>query len=165
MNDESFMREAMAEAARAAAIGDIPVGAVAVYRGEVVARAHNQKESQRDPTAHAELLVIRETARVLGGWRLSDVTIYCTLEPCPMCAGAMLQARLARLVYAVDDPKAGAAGSVVDLLRDSRFNHVVDVRSGVLQAEVAALMSEFFTALRAGNVPRWSRWAQRKTTQ
>ena len=164
MNDEYFMREAMAEAARAAAIGDIPVGAVAVYRGEIVARACNQKESQRDPTAHAELLVIRETARVLGGWRLSDVTVYCTLEPCPMCAGAMVQARLAHLVYAVADPKAGAAGSVVDLLRDSRFNHVVDVRSGVLEAEVAALMSEFFTALRAGNVTRWSRWAQRKTT-
>jgi len=159
MDDVYFMREALAEAARAAAIGDIPVGAVAVYGGQIVARGYNQKESQHDPTAHAEMLVIREAARVLGGWRLSEVTIYCTLEPCPMCAGAMVQARLSRLVYAVDDPKAGAAGSVVNLLQDGRLNHTVEVKSGILQAEVIALMNDFFAALREGTVPRWSRRA------
>lgn len=164
MDDVYFMREAMAEARRAAAIGDIPVGAIAVYDGQIVARGYNQKESGRDPTAHAEMLIIRETARFLGGWRLTGVTIYCTLEPCPMCAGAMVQARLSELVYAVDDSKAGAAGSVLDLLTDRQLNHTVKVRKGVLQAEVTALMDEFFTALRDGSIPRWSRWARRKMT-
>ena len=158
MDDTYFMGEALAEAVKAGAVGDIPVGAVAVHNGQIIARGHNQKEAGKDPTAHAEMHVIREAARVLGGWRLSGVTLYCTLEPCPMCAGAMVQARLTKLVYAVDDPKAGAAGSVVDLLRNPQFNHQVDVRTGVLRSEVTDVLDDFFTALREGRVPRWSRW-------
>ena len=157
MDDEYFMREALIEAAHAAAIGDIPVGAVAVRGDEIIARGHNRKEAGRDPTAHAEMLTIREAARILDGWRLTGVTLYCTLEPCPMCAGAMVQARLPRLVYAVDDPKAGAAGSVIDLLRNAQLNHTVEVQRGVLQVEVAAFMDDFFKSLRQGKVPRWSK--------
>ena len=157
MNDEYCMREALAEAKRAGLAGDIPVGAVAVYGGKVIARGYNQKEAARDPTAHAEMLVLRETAQVLGGWRLEGVTLYCTLEPCPMCAGAMVQARLSCLVYAVNDPKAGAAGSVIDLLQNEQFNHLVEVKQGVLRDEVTRLMDSFFVALREGRVPRWSR--------
>ena len=164
MNDEYFMREALAEAAQAGTVGDIPVGAVAVYEDQIIARGHNQKESGRDPTAHAEMWVIREAARALGGWRLTGVTLYCTLEPCPMCAGAMVQARLSRLIYAVDDPKAGAAGSVMDLLRHAQLNHSVEVRAGVLHAEVMELMDNFFQALREGRVPRWSRRPPRTGT-
>lgn len=160
MDDTFWMGEALTEAMLAGAAGDIPVGAVAVRDGEVIARAHNQREAGRDPTAHAEMLAIREAARVLGGWRLVGVTLYCTLEPCPMCAGAMVQARLPELVYALCDPKAGAAGSVLNLLSGDQLNHRVAVRRGVLQAEVARMMQEFFAALRQGQVPRWSRWSQ-----
>jgi len=159
------MREALAEAAQAGVAGDIPVGAVAVYEDQIIARGHNQKESARDPVAHAEMLVIREAARVLGGWRLTGVTLYCTMEPCPMCAGAMVQARLSRLIYAVDDPKAGAARSVMDLLQHAQLNHSVEVRAGVLHAEVTELMDDFFKALRTGRVPRWSRRPRRTGTQ
>ena len=157
MDDRYFMGEALAEAIEAGAVGDIPVGAVAVHDGRIIARGHNRKEAGRDPTAHAEVIVLRETARVLGGWRLTGVTLYCTLEPCPMCAGAMVQARLPLLVYAVDDPKAGAAGSVLELLNHPRLNHRVEVRTGVLADEVTAMMEDFFAALREGRVPRWSR--------
>jgi tRNA(adenine34) deaminase len=159
MDDTFLMGEALIEAKLAGAAGDVPVGAVAVRDGQIIARAHNQRETGRDPTAHAEMLVIREAARVLGGWRLVGVTIYCTLEPCPMCAGAMVQARLPELVYAVPDLKAGAAGSVLNLLASEQLNHRVVVRTGILQAEVALMMQEFFVALRRGQVPRWSRWA------
>jgi tRNA(adenine34) deaminase len=157
MNDEYFMREALAEAKLAGLAGDIPVGAVAVCGGVIVARGHNQKEAARDPTAHAEMLALREAAQVLGGWRLKGVTLYCTLEPCPMCAGAMVQARLSCLVYAVSDPKTGAAGSVIDLLRNGQFNHIVEIKQGVLRDEVTGLMDSFFSDLRQGRVPRWSR--------
>lgn len=157
MNDEHFMREALAEAKLAGALGDIPVGAVAVCEARIIARGHNHREAGRDPTAHAEMLALREAAQALGGWRLDGVTLYCTLEPCPMCAGAMVQARVSRLVFAVSDPKTGAAGSVIDLLRDERFNHIVEVKGGVLQDEATSLMASFFAALRAGSVPRWSR--------
>ena len=165
MNDEYFMREALAQAARAGVAGDIPVGAVAVYEDQIIARAYNQKESARDPVAHAEMLVIREAALVLGGWRLTGVTLYCTMEPCPMCAAAMVQARLSRLIYAVDDPKAGAARSVMDLLQHAQLNHTVEVRAGVLHSEVTELMDDFFKALRTGRVPRWSRRPRRTGTQ
>ncbi len=158
MDDTFWMGEALTEAMLAGAVGDIPVGAVAVRDGEIIARAHNEREASRDPTAHAEMLAIREAARVLGGWRLIGVTLYCTLEPCPMCAGAMVQARLPELVYAVPDPKAGAAGSVVNLLSGEQLNHRVEVRTGVSQADVARMMQEFFAALRQGRVPRWSKW-------
>jgi len=144
------MREALSEAGQALAHGDVPVGAVAV-RGEViVGRGHNRKEADADPTAHAEMIALREAARALDGWRLVGVTLYCTLEPCPMCAGAMVTARLPRLVYGADDPKVGAAGSLVELLRDSRFNHQVAVTRGVLAEESQALLERFFAGLRDG---------------
>ncbi len=148
------MREALAEAELALAHGDVPVGAIAVREEIIVGRGHNRKEADGDPTAHAEMLALREAARVLGGWRLADVTLYCTLEPCPMCAGAMLSARLARLVYGADDLKAGAAGSVVELLRDPRFNHRVAVVRGVLAEESQALLEQFFAGLRVRSKPR-----------
>ncbi len=143
------MFQALAEAELALAHGDVPVGAVAVCEGAIVGRGHNRKEAARDPTAHAEILALREAARALGGWRLGQVTLYCTLEPCPMCAGAMISARLGRLVYGADDPKAGAAGSVVELLRDPRFNHRVAVIRGVLAEESQALLERFFSRLRS----------------
>ena len=115
-SDEAYMRLALEQAQLAYEQGEIPVGAVAVHRGHAIARAYNTKERARDPTAHAEMTAMRLAAKHLGGWRLMDVTLYCTMEPCPMCAGTMIQARLPRLVYAIDDPKAGAAGSIIDLL-------------------------------------------------
>jgi tRNA(adenine34) deaminase len=148
VDDAAWMREALVEAERALAHGDVPVGAVAVRDGKIVGRGHNRKEADRDPTAHAEMIALREAARALGGWRLVGVTLYCTLEPCPMCAGAMVSARLPRLVYGADDPKAGAVGSVVELLRDPRFNHRVAVTRGVLAEEAQALLERFFAGLR-----------------
>jgi len=143
------MRQALAEAERALAHGDVPVGAVAVRDGVIVGRGHNRREADADPTAHAEMIALREAACTLGGWRLVGVTLYCTLEPCPMCAGAMVAARLPRLVYGADDPKAGAVGSVVELLRDRRFNHQVAVSRGVLAEEAQALLERFFSGLRS----------------
>jgi tRNA(adenine34) deaminase len=148
MDHEQFMREAFAEAALAFQKGDVPVGAVAVRDGQIIGRGHNRKEDLKDPTAHAEMLALQEAARTLGGWRLIGVTLYCTMEPCPMCAGAMVQARLPCLVYAVDDPKAGAAGSVVDLLRNERLNHRVEVIAGILAEEAEELTQRFFQELR-----------------
>jgi tRNA(adenine34) deaminase len=148
MDHEKFMREAIAEASLAFQKGDVPVGAVAVCDGQIIGRGHNRKEELKDPTAHAEVMALQEAARTLGGWRLIGVTLYCTMEPCPMCAGAMVQARLPHLVYAVEDPKAGAAGSVVDLLRNERLNHRVEVIAGVLAEEAEELTQEFFQRLR-----------------
>lgn len=165
MDDECFMREALAEATRAGTAGDIPVGAVAVYEDRVIARARNEREVKRDPIAHAEMSVIGDSARVLGDWRLTGVTIYCTMEPCPMCAGAIVQARVSRLVYAVEDPKAGAAGSIVNLVQNDRLNHRVQVRAGVLETEVKNLMDDYFKALRGGRVRRWSRRPRRTGAQ
>ena len=148
MDHEQFMREAFAEATLAFQKGDVPVGAVAVRDGQIIGRGHNRKEDLKDPTAHAEMLALQEAARTLGGWRLIGVTLYCTMEPCPMCAGAMVQARLPCLVYAMDDPKAGAAGSVVDLLRNERLNHRVEVIAGILAEEAEELTQRFFQELR-----------------
>ena len=157
VDDAAWMRKALAEAARALADdsdrsrpakADVPVGAVAVHKGRVIGRGYNRKEADADPTAHAEMIALREAAQALGGWRLVGVTLYCTLEPCPMCAGAMVAARLPRLVYGADDAKAGAAGSVVELLRDPRFNHQVSVTRGVLAEECQALLERFFAELR-----------------
>lgn len=156
-DDEFFMQEALNEARLAFAAGDIPVGAVAVREGRIIGRGRNSREVGRDPTAHAELIAMREAAHALGGWRLLGVTLYCTLEPCPMCAGGLVLARVPEVVYALPDPKAGAAGSVLDLLSNDRLNHRVAVRTGVLQDQAAELMREFFVALREGRVPRWSR--------
>lgn len=142
------MREALAEAEQALVHGDVPVGAVAVRDGVIVGRGHNRKEIDADPTAHAEMIALRQATRSVGGWRLVGVTLYCTLEPCPMCAGAMVSARLPRLVYGAVDPKAGAAGSVAELLRDPRLNHQVAVIGGVLAEESQVLLERFFAQLR-----------------
>lgn len=147
-SDVAWMREALAEAKRAIRHGDVPIGAVAVYEGQIVGRGRNRKEVDADPTAHAEMIALRAASRALGRWRLSDVILYCTLEPCPMCAGAMVLARLPRLVYGADDDKMGAAGSVVEILRDPRFNHQVAVTRGVLAEESQALLETFFASLR-----------------
>jgi tRNA(adenine34) deaminase len=149
MDDVTWMRVALDEARRAAEHGDVPIGAVAVLDGEVIAQAHNRREVDGDPTAHAELVTIRAASHVIGHWRLERVTLYCTLEPCAMCAGAMVLARLPRLVWGAPDPKAGAAGSIMDLLHHPRLNHQVEVTAGVLADESAALIREFFAGLRA----------------
>ncbi len=143
------MREALALAREAGARGEVPVGAVAVHDGRVVGRGANARESARDPTAHAELLAIQDAARTLGRWRLSGVTLYVTLEPCAMCAGAMVLARIDRLVYAATDPKAGAAGSLWDLPADARLNHRFPVERGLLAEEAGELLRAFFRARRS----------------
>jgi tRNA(adenine34) deaminase len=146
--DEDPMRLALAAAAAAAAHGDVPIGAVIVRDGEVVAAAGNERELRADPTAHAEILVLRAAAAALGGWRLPDSTLYVTLEPCAMCAGAIVLARVPRVVFGADDPKAGAAGSVLDILGDPRLNHRPEVAGGVLADEASAVLREFFAARR-----------------
>ncbi len=149
MDDITWMRLALDEARKAAEHDDVPIGAVAVRAGEVIARGHNRREADGDATAHAELIAIREASRAIGHWRLEGVTLYCTLEPCAMCAGAMVLARLPRLVFGASDPKAGAGGSVMDLLAHPRLNHRVEVTGGVLAEECAELIVAFFAALRA----------------
>jgi tRNA(adenine34) deaminase len=143
-----YMREALREAEKARRLGEVPVGAVVVVAEAIVARGHNRRETLKDATAHAELLAMREAARALGDWRLNEATVYVTMEPCPMCAGAMVQFRLKRVVYGAADPKAGAAGSVIDLLREARFNHQVEVIPGVLEAECREIVRRFFRELR-----------------
>ena len=142
------MALAIKQARKAAALDEVPVGAVVVRDGEVIGQGFNRKETANDPTAHAELIAIKEAAELLGNWRLIGVTLYSTLEPCPMCAGAMIPARLGRLVYGAKDIRFGADGSVVDILSDPRFNHQVTVTSGVLEIEAADLMRDFFRRLR-----------------
>ncbi len=142
--DGKFMSKAIELAQKAAGCGEVPVGAVLVQDGQVIAEAYNQREELGDATAHAEILAIRKACALLGGWRLSNCTLYVTLEPCPMCAGAMVQARLDRLVYGTADPKSGAAGTLYDLVRDGRLNHRLEVTSGILEAECAALLQDFF---------------------
>ena len=146
--DQKWMRVALDLAREAVALGEVPVGAVAVKNGEIVGRGFNLKEAQQDPTAHAEMIALRETAVTVQNWRLLDVTLYCTLEPCPMCAGAMIQARLPRLVYGAKDTRFGAHGSIVNVLDETRFNHRVAITEGVLQEEAIALLQQFFQQLR-----------------
>jgi tRNA(adenine34) deaminase len=147
-DDRSFMEQALRAARQAAELGEVPVGAVLVLGGEVIATAHNQRETAKDPLAHAELIAIRAAAARLGRWRLSGCTLYVTLEPCPMCAGAIVNARLDRLVYGAADPRAGAAGTIMDIVRDERLNHRADVLGGVRGDESALLLTEFFAARR-----------------
>lgn len=149
MDDLTWMRLALDEARLAAEHGDVPIGAVAVRGGHVIARGRNRREADGDATAHAEMIALREASRVIGHWRLEGVTLYCTLEPCAMCAGAMVLARLPRLVFGAFDPKAGAGGSVIDLLAHPRLNHRVEAVGGVLAEESAAVLVAFFAALRA----------------
>jgi len=147
-SDAGFMGEALAEAEAASRLGEVPIGAIVVVDGRVIARGHNRRETRRDPTAHAEADVLRRAARVLGGWRLAGCTLYVTLEPCVMCAGAMVQARLPRLVYGAVDPKAGAAGSALDVLGEPRLNHRPEVAGGLLEGESAELLRRFFAVRR-----------------
>jgi len=140
----AYMQLALREAQRAAEEGEVPVGAVIVHEERVVAAAHNQREQLRDPTAHAEMIALTQAADALGSWRLEGCTLYATLEPCPMCAGAILQARLPLVVYGADDPKAGAVRSLYQLLGDARLNHRSAVISGVLGQDCGAVLSEFF---------------------
>ncbi|MCZ6675691.1 MAG: tRNA adenosine(34) deaminase TadA [Candidatus Poribacteria bacterium] len=144
MSDQLWMRKALEMACQGAAIGEVPVGAIIVKEGMVLARAHNQREHTNDPTAHAELIAIRVAASSIGDWRLIDTTLYVTLEPCSMCSGAIVLARIPRVVYATSDPKAGAAGTLFNLLQDKRLNHQVDVTQGVLAAESSRLLKSFF---------------------
>lgn len=138
------MRLALAEAERALEHGDVPIGAVVVHGGAVIASACNEREAASDPTAHAEVLALRAAAKKLGSWRLDDTTIYVTLEPCPMCAGALVLGRVGRLVYGPQDPRAGAAYSLYNIVQDPRLNHHVDITTGVLEEECAALLRSFF---------------------
>ncbi|HEY7454807.1 MAG TPA: tRNA adenosine(34) deaminase TadA [Thermoleophilaceae bacterium] len=146
--DDYFMRLALREAERALEHDDVPIGAVVVHEGEVIAAARNERELRGDPTAHAEILALREASAHLGSWRLLDTSLYVTLEPCAMCAGAIVLGRVPRVVYAADDPKAGAAGSVLDVLSEPRLNHRPDVAGGLLAEEAAALLREFFASRR-----------------
>ncbi len=151
--DRSFMEAAIAEARRAQTNEEVPIGALLVHRDQIVARAHNLRESAQDPTAHAEMLVIRAAAEHLASWRLTDTTLYVTLEPCAMCAGAIVLARIPRVVYGTRDPKAGACGSLWNIVQDSRLNHRVELLSGVLEEECQTLLQNFFRALRQGGPP------------
>ena len=146
--DEYFMRLALREAERALAHDDVPVGAVLVHEGEVIGAGHNERELRQDPTAHAEVIALREAARNLGSWRILDSVLYVTLEPCAMCAGAIVLARVPRVVYGCTDPKAGAAGSVLDILAERRLNHRPQVVGGVLAGPCAALLTGFFASRR-----------------
>jgi tRNA(adenine34) deaminase len=143
-SDTEFMREALAEARAAADAGEVPIGAIAVIEGEIIGRGQNRVLRDVDPTAHAEIVALRSAARVVNNYRLTECELFVTLEPCAMCAGAMIHARLKRLVYAASDPKAGAAGSVLEVLNHPRLNHQTDVTSGVLEDECGELLREFF---------------------
>jgi tRNA(adenine34) deaminase len=146
--DVDFMRLALAQAEQCADHGDVPIGAALVHDGELLAAAGNERELRPDPTAHAEVLVLRAAAAALGGWRIPNATLYVTLEPCAMCAGAIVLARIDRVVFGAPDPKAGAAGSVFDILGDQRLNHRPQVTPGVLADESASLLREFFAKRR-----------------
>jgi len=148
MKNEEFMKPAVEEALRAAEKGEVPIGAVAIVGNEIVGRAHNIRESAANPLGHAEILLIEKIAKAKNDWRLEDVTIFVTCEPCIMCMGAMLQARVKKIVYGCPDPKAGACGSLFDLSKDKRLNHQIEVESGVLKDECSKLLSDFFKKLR-----------------
>ncbi len=151
--DLRFMAIALEQAELAAKQGEVPVGAVLVVDGEVVSVRGNERERRHDPTAHAEMLVLRDGAAITGGWRLRDATLYVTLEPCAMCAGAIVLARIARLVYGADDPKAGAAGSILNIVDHPALNHHPEVRAGLMAAPASALLQEFFASRRGEGSP------------
>jgi tRNA(Arg) A34 adenosine deaminase TadA len=146
--DEEFMGSALVEAEKASEAGETPIGAVLVIDNEILSAAHNMRETRQDPTAHAETIVLREAAAKLGRWRLSDATLYVTLEPCLMCAGAMVLARIRRVVYGCRDLKAGALGSVYDVVRDGRLNHTFTITPGILEHECRQVLRQFFEKLR-----------------
>lgn len=154
-DDHAFMGVALLLARRAAALGEVPVGAIVVHAGRIIGRGFNRRELDADPTAHAEVLALREAARRIGRWRLVDATLYVTLEPCAMCAGALVNARVARLVYGATDAKAGAVRSLYGLCDDTRLNHRLHVQDQVRTKECAALLTQFFRARRRGGKRRW----------
>ena len=143
-SDEYWMSEALKEAEQAATLGEVPVGCVIVHEGAIIARGHNLRETLQDPTAHAEVVALRRAAQARGSWHLDDTLVYCTLEPCCMCAGALVNARVGGLVYALADPKSGACGSVLNVLQDPALNHRVAVRGGLLAEESLRIMRAFF---------------------
>jgi tRNA(Arg) A34 adenosine deaminase TadA len=151
--DLTYLREAIAEAANAEANGEVPVGAVVVHEDKIIGRGQNRVLRDSDPTAHAEIVALREAGRALNNYRLEDCTLYATLEPCAMCAGAILHARIARLVYAAPDPKAGACGSVLAVMNHPQLNHKVEVTSGLLAEECGALLTNFFLKRRGKKLP------------
>ncbi|WLR53324.1 tRNA adenosine(34) deaminase TadA [Bacillus tianshenii] len=146
--DEYWMREAIAEAKKAQDIEEVPIGAVLVKGGEIIAKAHNLRETEQRSLAHAEMLAIDEACRKLGTWRLEDTTLYVTLEPCPMCAGAIVLSRVERVVFGAKDPKGGCAGTLMNLLQEERFNHQAEVTAGVLEEECGQMLTLFFRQLR-----------------
>jgi tRNA(adenine34) deaminase len=148
IQDEHFMREAIKEAKKAEDLKEVPIGAVIVMDGKIIARAHNLREIEQNAVAHAELLAIDQACRGVGSWRLEESTLYVTLEPCPMCAGAIILSRVKRVVYGAADPKGGCAGTLMNLLEDDRFNHQSEVASGVLETECGQMLSDFFRKLR-----------------
>jgi tRNA(adenine34) deaminase len=143
-----WMKEAIQEALKAEAIREVPIGAVVVHNGTIIGRGYNLRETSLDPTAHAEMIAIKQASEHLQAWRLLDCQLYVTLEPCPMCAGAIVQSRIPQVIYGTADPKAGCAGTLMNLLQEERFNHRVDVISGVMQEECASLLTQFFRKLR-----------------
>ncbi|PTM56939.1 tRNA adenosine(34) deaminase TadA [Desmospora activa] len=149
MNHDYFMLEAIAQAQQAQAIGEVPIGAVVVKDDHIIGRGYNLRETDQDPTAHAEMIAIREAAHTLGSWRLTDCSLYVTLEPCPMCAGAIMLARMERVIYGATDPKGGCAGTLMNLLQDPRLNHQTEVVDGWMREECGALLTRFFRELRA----------------
>jgi tRNA(adenine34) deaminase len=149
--DEYFMQAAIREAQRADENGDVPIGCIIVYDGIIIGKAHNQREQLTDPTAHAEMIAITQAAEYLQSWRLHGCTIYVTLEPCTMCAGAMVLGRIDRLVYGCRDPKTGACGSLYNIVQDERLNHRVEITAGVLEQECSAMLSDFFVRRRLEN--------------
>ncbi|WP_281883217.1 tRNA adenosine(34) deaminase TadA [Paenibacillus sp. YYML68] len=145
---EAYMRAAVEEARKAEAIREVPIGAVVVLGDTIIGRGHNVRETTKDPLAHAELIAIKQASEYLDAWRLLDCRLYVTLEPCPMCAGAIVQARVPQVIYATRDPKAGCAGTLMNLLQEERFNHRVDVMEGVLREECSSMLTQFFRKLR-----------------
>jgi len=147
---EAFMRQALVEAEAALLVDEVPVGAIIIHKGRIVGRAYNQREALRDPTAHAEMIAITQAAAGLGSWRLEGCSLYVTLEPCPMCAGAIVQARIPRVVYGASDPKGGALRTLYQLLSDPRLNHQAEITGGVLEETCGELLSRFFREKRRG---------------
>ena len=149
--DIKYMREAVNEASKAIESGEVPIGCVIVYKDEIIGRGHNLRNSKKNPLCHAEISAINEAAGFMGDWRLEECSLYVTVEPCPMCAGAIVQARIPRVVFGTPNVKAGCAGSILNILNEPKFNHQVDVTCGVLREECAAPMSEFFKRFRKKN--------------
>ena len=161
--DHFYMQEALVEAQKAAALGEVPIGAIIVYQDEIIGRAHNLRETTQNALTHAESMAIQQACKKVGSWRLEEATLYVTLEPCPMCAGAILQSRIPRVVYGARDVKAGCVDSLYRLLNDARFNHECEVTEGILADECGQILTDFFRALREGK--KMEKLARKKSTE